>query len=60
MFFCFLQQRAQKKVSQIRKLFVDRKWANYFEEDLEVLQKKIITTFINSNKTLQEIKLEHQ
>jgi len=58
--FLFFAVTAQKKVSQIRKLFVDKKWANYFEEDLEVLQKKIITTFINSNKTLQEIKLEHQ
>lgn len=58
--FLFFAETAQKKVTQIRKLFVDEKWANYFEEDLETLQKKIITTYINSNKTLQEIKLEHQ
>ncbi len=58
--FLFFAETAQKKITQIRKLFSEDKWANYFEEDIETLREKIITSYINSNKTLQEIKLEHQ
>ena len=47
---------AQKRVKQIHHLFKNNQWANYFDEPLETLQEKIITEFINSNKTLQEIK----
>ncbi|GGG89102.1 hypothetical protein GCM10011416_01890 [Polaribacter pacificus] len=58
--FLFFAEAAQKKVTQIRKLFLDDKWANYFEEDVDVLREKIITAYINSNKTLQQLKLELQ
>ena len=54
--FLFFATTAQKKVYHIRKLFADDKWAKYFEEDVIPLRKKIITAYINSNKSLQEIK----
>ena len=55
--FLFFAETAQKKVAQIRKLLLDDKWANYFDEDIHTLRKKIITAYINSNKTLQEVKV---
>jgi hypothetical protein len=58
--FLFFAEVAQKKVIQIRKLFIEDKWANYFEEDIDILRKSIITEYINSNKTLQELKLAYQ
>ena len=58
--FLFFAETAQKRVSQIRKLFSNDQWANYFETDIEILRKNIINQYINSNKTLQQIKLEFQ
>ena len=55
--YVFFAETAQKKVLQIRKLFLDNKWAKYFEEDIETLREKLITEYINSAKTLQEIKM---
>ena len=54
--FVFFAETAQKKVTEIRKLFTDYKWANYFDEDIDVLREKLITAYIKSNSTLQEIK----
>jgi len=54
--FVFFTETAQKKVIQIRKLFLDDKWANYFDTEINLLRKNIILEYINSNKTLQEIK----
>jgi hypothetical protein len=54
--FVFFAKTAQKKVAEIRKLLTDHKWANYFDEDIDVLREKVITAYITSNKTLQEIK----
>ncbi len=56
--FLFFAATAQKKATQIRTLFSDDKWANYFEEEVIPLRKKIITAYINSNKSLQEIKTD--
>jgi hypothetical protein len=56
--FLFFAETAQKKVSQIRKLLSDDKWAKYFDEDIDLLRRKIISAYINSNKTLQEIKID--
>jgi hypothetical protein len=47
---------AQKKIKQINHLFKNDKWASYYNEDIETIRKKMIETFINSNKSLQEIK----
>ena len=54
-FFTFSE--AQKRIKQITHLFKDDKWAKYFEDDLEIIRKNIISEFINSDKTLQEIKI---
>lgn len=54
--FVFFAETAQKKVSEIRKLLTDHKWANYFDEDIDILREKVITKYINSNKTIQEVK----
>jgi len=54
--FLFTLNEAQKKIKQIAILFKETKWADYFESDIDTLRYKIITEFINSNKTLQEIK----
>jgi hypothetical protein len=54
--FVFFAETAQKKVIQIRKLFVDDKWAKYFDTNIHLLRKNIISEYISSNKSLQEIK----
>jgi len=57
--FVFFAETAQKRVIQIRKLFSDDKWAKYFDMDLNLLRRKIILDYMNSNKSLQEIKQEY-
>ena len=54
----FTLNEAQQKIKQIAILFKETKWANYFDDDIESLRFKVITEFINTNKTLQEIKRE--
>ncbi len=58
--FLFTFSEAQKRIKQINHLFKDDKWANYFDDDIEIIRKNIISEFINSDKTLQEIKLSHK
>lgn len=48
---------AQKRKKQVQQLLKDDKWANYFDQEIEELRFKIITDFISSNKSLQEIKI---
>ena len=54
----FTLTEAQQKIKQISILFKETKWANYFEDDIDTTRYKVITEFINSNKTLQQIKRE--
>jgi hypothetical protein len=54
--FVFFAETAQKKVAQIRKLFLDDKWATYFDTDIDILRRRIISEYLNSNSSLQEIK----
>jgi len=56
--FVFFAETAQKKIAEIKKLLSDHKWANYFDEDIDVLREKVITVYITSNKTLQEVKAQ--
>lgn len=56
--YLFTFSEAQKRIKQIQHLFKDDKWANYFNLEITELQFKIISEFINSNKSLQEIKRE--
>lgn len=55
--FLFFAETAQKRVTQIRKLFADDKWAKYYSTEINELRKLIINEYINSNKSLQEIKV---
>jgi hypothetical protein len=57
--YLFTFSEGQKRIKQIHHLFKDDKWAKYFDLEIEVLHFKIISEFINSNKTLQEIKREY-
>ena len=56
--YLFTFSEAQKRIKQIQHLFKDDKWANYFNLGITELQFKIISEFINSDKSLQEIKRE--
>jgi len=47
---------AQCRIKKITRLFKDDKWANHFDLEIESLRSKIISEFINTNKSLQEIK----
>ena len=55
--YLFSFSEAQKRIKQITHLFKDDKWAKYFDDDIEIIRKNIISEFINSDKTLQEIKI---
>jgi hypothetical protein len=52
----FSYSEAQKRIKQIQHLFTNDKWAKYFDLEINELQFKIISEFVNSNKSLQEIK----
>lgn len=52
----FTFSEAQKRTKQITQLFLDDKWAKYFDKNIAILQFEIISEFINSDKTLQELK----
>ena len=57
-YFTFLE--AQKRLKQIRYLFKNEKWTTYFNVEIDDLRFSIISSFINSNKTLHEIKLAYK
>ena len=52
----FTFPEAQKRIKQITHLFSNDKWAKYFDQDTDDLYFEIISKFMNSDKTLQEIK----
>ncbi|MEE9408667.1 MAG: hypothetical protein V3V28_11405 [Polaribacter sp.] len=54
--FAFTFTEAQNKIKQITHLFKDDKWTKHFELEIEEIRFKVISEFINSEKTLQEIK----
>ena len=47
---------ASKRLKQISHLFKEDKWAMYFEKEIDELRFNIISEYINSDKTLREIK----
>jgi hypothetical protein len=55
--YLFTFSDAQKRIKQIQHLFADDKWTKYFDLEIEELRFQIITNFINSDKKLQEIKI---
>ena len=54
--YSFNYSEAQKKMKQITQLFKDDKWAKHFDLEIEELRFKIISQYINSERSLQEIK----
>ena len=55
--FLFTLNAAQEREKQIKKLYKGEKWALYFNQSIEKLRIKIISELINSDMTLQQIKL---
>jgi hypothetical protein len=47
---------ALKRLKEIKTLFKEYKWALYFNKNIDILRKKLISLLINSDKSLQEIK----
>ena len=58
--YLFTFSEAQKRVKQIKHLFKDDKWTTYFDVEKEDLIFRVISELINSDKTLQEIKLAYK
>ncbi|MFY0630130.1 MAG: hypothetical protein JXR05_07090 [Flavobacteriaceae bacterium] len=58
--FLFFSETAQKRITEIKKILSEHKWASYFDVDIDILREKIITEYINSDKSLQQIKFEHR
>lgn len=56
--FLMNSELVHQRLKQVQTLFKEYKWARYYEEDIDVLRKKIINKLITTNKTLQQIKLE--
>ncbi|MEE3999470.1 hypothetical protein V1T75_03880 [Tenacibaculum sp. FZY0031] len=56
--FLMTSEFAHQRLKQIQTLFKEYKWARYYEEDIDMLRKKIINKLITTNKTLQQVKLE--
>ena len=56
----FTYAESQKRIKQIQHLFKDYKWAIYFDMNIDDLRIKIISTYINSNTSLQEIKKRYR
>lgn len=46
-----------KRKKEIKSLFKDYKWAKYYNDDIDALRKTLIENLMNSNKSLQELKL---
>ena len=53
-FFTFSE--AQKRIKEITYLLKEDAWAKYFETEIKELRFKIISEYIRSEKSLQEIK----
>lgn len=54
--FLFTYSEASKRKKQIQHLFKNNKWTTFYSENSDDLTQKVIEQFINSNKTLVEIK----
>lgn len=55
--FLMTSQFAHQRLKQIQTLFKEYKWASYYEEDIDVLRKRIINDLITTQKTLAQIKM---
>ena len=53
-FFTFSE--AQKRIKEITYLFKEDAWAKYFETEIKELRFKIISEYMRSEKSIQEVK----
>ena len=58
--FLFTYSEAQNRIKQINQLLKNDKWATHFDYEINKLRLNIISEFINTNKSLQEIKLSYK
>ena len=58
--YLYTYYEAQKRVKQATHLLKNNKWAEYFDSEIDELRFKILSEFINSDKSLQEIKNEQK
>jgi len=58
--FLYTAQEAQKRQKHIRILLKEERWAKYYDQDIDNFRKSIISEFISTNKTLQELKIAHK
>ena len=56
--FLMTSEFAHQRLKQIQTLFKEHKWATYFDEDIDVLRKRLIKKMLKSNQTLQQLKKE--
>ena len=54
--YLFTFSEAKKRQKQIQHLLKNDKWATYYNLEILEIKCKVITAFINSDKSLQEIK----
>ena len=54
----FTFSEAQKRVKKIYQLFKEDKWASYFDIEINELRQILFTAYINSDKTLQQLKTD--
>lgn len=57
---CFVFYEAQQKRKQIIHLLNNDKWAQYYEQDIEELRFNIISEYIQSKQSLQQIKRNYR
>ena len=55
--YLFTFPEAQKRIKKIKHLFKDEKWATYFDDSIDSIRFKIISEYINSDKSIQQIKV---
>ena len=53
----FTFSEAQKRIKKINSLLIDDKWTTYYDEEIDIIKKKIISKYIKTNNSLQEIKM---
>ena len=57
-YFLMTSEFAHQRLKQIQTLFKEYKWATYFDEDIDVLRKRLIKKLLKSHQTIQQLKKE--
>ncbi|MBA6156496.1 hypothetical protein H3Z83_08225 [Tenacibaculum sp. S7007] len=54
--FLMTSEFVHQRLKQIQTLFKEYKWAKYFDDDIDVVRKKLILGLVTSNKAIQQLK----